>query len=95
MSKYGNPSPLFLFWSKLVLPSLSQVQSGRRAFAESLDSDENFKHQHMLLCRDIGSLIHLRTFWESLAKEMFFFWVKNSVSWARSELFYGIYYILY
>ena len=34
MSKYGNPSPLFLFWSKLVYPSLSQVQGGRRAFAE-------------------------------------------------------------
>ena len=60
---------------------------------KSLDSDKNFKHQHMLLCRDIGSLIHLRTFWESLAKEMFFFGSKTV--FLGQEVHYHMVYIAY
>ena len=36
----------------------------------------------------------LRTFWETLGKKVLF-WVKNSVSRARSALFHGIYCIFY
>ena len=46
---------------------------------KSLDLDNNFKPKHTLFCRD------LRTFWRSLGKKVPF-WVKNSVSWARSYM---------
>ena len=51
---------------------VSEVVRGHRGpLPKSLDSDENFKPQHTLFCRD------LRTFWKSLDKKVPFFGQKQ------------------
>ena len=57
---------------------------------KSLDSDENFKPEHTLFCRELRFVAIYALFGELWAKKEPF-WVKNSVSWARSELLHGIY----
>ena len=56
---------------------------------KSLDSDENFKPEHTLFCRDLRIF-----FWRSLGKKSAFLG-KNSASLARSALLHGIYCIFY
>ena len=57
---------------------------------KSLDSDENFKPEHTLFCRELGFVAITHFFWRSLGIKSAFLG-KNSVSWARSALLHGIY----
>ena len=61
---------------------------------KSLDSDENFKPEHTLFCRELRFVAIYALFGDLWAKKVPF-WVKNSISWARSALLHGIYCILY
>ena len=61
---------------------------------KSLDSDENFKPEHTLFCRELRFVAIHALFGDLWAKKVPF-WVKNSVSWARSALLHGIYCIFY
>ena len=60
----------------------------------SLDSDENFKPEHTLFCRELRFVAIYALFGDLWAKKVSF-WVKNSVFWARSTLLHGIYCIFY
>ena len=61
---------------------------------ESLDSDESFKSEHTLFYRKLRFVAICARFGDLWAKKVPF-WVKNSVSWARSALLHGIYCIFY
>ena len=61
---------------------------------KSLDSDENNKPEHTLFCRELRFVAIYALFGDLWAKKVPF-WVKNSVSWARSALLYGIYCIFH
>ena len=61
---------------------------------KSLDSDENFKPELTLFCRELRFVAIHALFGDLLSKKVPF-WVKNSVSWARSALLHGIYCIFY
>ena len=61
---------------------------------KSLDSDENFKPEHTLFCRKLRFVAIYTLFGDLWAKKVPF-WVKNSVSWARSALLHGIYCIFH
>ena len=61
---------------------------------KSLDSDENFKPEHTLFCQELRFVAIYILFGDLWAKKVPF-WVKNSVSWARSALLHGIYCIFY
>ena len=61
---------------------------------KSLDSDENFKPEHMLFCGELRFVAICALFGDLWAKKVPF-WVKNSISWARSALLHGIYCISY
>ena len=61
---------------------------------KSLDSDENFKPEHTLFCRELRFVAIYAHFGDLWAKNVPF-WFKNSVSWARSALLHGIYCIFY
>ena len=52
---------------------------------KSLDSDENFKPEHTLFCRELRFVAIYALFGDLWAKKVPF-WVKNSVSWKRSAL---------
>ena len=55
-----------------------------------LDSDENFKPEHRLFWRELSFIAIYALFGDLWAKKVPF-WVKNSVSWARSAQLHGIY----
>ena len=59
-----------------------------------LDSDENFRPEHTLFCSELRFVTIYALFGDLWAKKVTF-WVKNSVSWARSALLHGIYCIFY
>ena len=61
---------------------------------KSLDLDENFKPEHMLFCRELR-LVAIYALYGVLWSKKVPFWVKNSVSWARSALLHGVYCIFY
>ena len=61
---------------------------------KSLDSDENFKPKHTLFFRELR-FVAICTLSRDLFAKKLPFWVKNSVSWARSALLHGIYCIFY
>ena len=61
---------------------------------KSLDSEENFKPEHTLFCRELRFVLIYALFGDLWAKKVPF-WVKNSVLWARSALLHSIYCILY
>ena len=61
---------------------------------KSLDSDEDFKPEHTLFCRELRFVAIYALFGDLWAKKVPF-WVKNSVFWARSALLRGIYCIFY
>ena len=62
---------------------------------KSLDSDENFKLEHTLFCRELRFVaIYALFFLRSLGIKSAFLG-KNSASWARSALLHGIYGIFY
>ena len=62
---------------------------------KSLDSDENFKPEHTLFCRELRFVaIYALFFFRSWGKKSAFLG-KNSAFWARSALLYGIYCIFY
>ena len=61
---------------------------------KSLDSDKNFKLEHTLFCRELRFVAIYALFGDLWAK-IVPFWVKNSVSWARSALLHGIYCIFH
>ena len=70
------------------------VQGHGGPLPKSLDSDENFKPEHTLFCRKFRFVAMYALFLDLLAKKVPF-WVKNSVSWARSALLHGIYCIFH
>ena len=57
-------------------------------------ADENFKPEHMLFCRELR-FVAIYAFFGDLWTKKVPFWVKNSVSWAKSALLHGKYCILY
>ena len=61
---------------------------------KSLDSDENFKPEHALFCRELRFVAIYALFGDLWAKKVPF-WVKNSVSRARCTLLHGIYCIFH
>ena len=61
---------------------------------KSLDSDENIKPEHTLFCCKLRFVAIYALFGDLWAK-IVPFWVKNSVSWARSALLHGIYCIFH
>ena len=61
---------------------------------KSLDLNENFKPKHTLFCRELRFVAIYTLFGDLWAKKVTF-WVKNSVSWARSALLHGIYCIFH
>ena len=61
---------------------------------KSLDPDENFKPKHTLFCLELRFVAIYALFGDLWAKKVPF-WVKNSVSWARSALLHGIYCIFH
>ena len=63
------------------------VRGHRGPPPKSLDSDENFKPEHTLFCRELRFVAIYALFGD--------LWVKNSVSWARSALLHGIYCIFH
>ena len=70
------------------------VQGHGGPLPKSLDSDENFKPEHTLFCRELRFVAIYTLFGDLWAKKVPF-WVKNSVSWARSALLHGIYCIFH
>ena len=67
---------------------------GSKQGGRSLEWDENFKPEHTLFCRDLRFVAIYALFGDLWAKKVPF-WVKNSVSWARSALLHGIYCIFH
>ena len=61
---------------------------------KNLDSDENFKPEHTLFCRELR-FVAIYALIEDLWAKKAPFWVKNNVSRARSALLHGIYCIFY
>ena len=61
---------------------------------KGLDSDENFKPEHMLFCQKLR-FVAIYALFGDLWVEKVPFLAKNSVSWARSALLHGIYCIFY
>ena len=85
----------FLTVFVLVLPRVAEVvREHRGSPPKSLDSDENLKPEHTLFCRELRFVVIYALFGDLWAKKVPF-WVKNSVSWARSALLNGIYCIFY
>ena len=70
------------------------VRGHRGPPPKNLDSDENFKPEHTLFCRELRFVATNALFGDLWAKKLPF-WVKNSVSWARSALLHGIYCIFH
>ena len=70
------------------------VRGHRGPPPKSLDSDENFKPEHALFCRELRFVEIYALFLRSLGKKSAFL-RKNSASWARSALLHGIYCIFY
>ena len=99
MNKYFQS---ILFWIIVNDPELQILQSRVAEVVrghggpppKSLDSGENFKPQHALFCRELGFVAINALFGDLWAKKVPF-WVKNSISWARSALLHGIYYIFH
>ena len=74
---------------------VAEVARGHRGPPpKSLDSDANFKPKHMLFCRELR-FVAIHAHFEDLWAKKVPFWVKNSVSWARSALLHGIYCIFH
>ena len=61
---------------------------------QNFDLGENFKPEHSLYCRKLRFVVIYALFGDLQAKKVPF-WVKNSISWARSALLHGIYCIFY
>ena len=72
---------------------LYHASQGGKSCTE-LDSEENFKPEHTLFCRELRFVAIYALFGDLWAKKVPF-WVKNSVSWARSALLHGIYCIFH
>ena len=90
---------IFLIWSGLITKCMRiRVAEVAREHGwhppKSLDSDENFKPEHTLFCRELRFVAIYALFGDLWAKKVPF-WVKNSVSWARSALLHGIYCIFH
>ena len=93
-----------VFWAKRWQDQRQGVVSGGRVAEvvrehgwhppKILDSDGNFKPEHTLFCRELRFVAIYALFGDLWAKKVPF-WVKNSVSWARSALLHGIYCIFY
>ena len=61
---------------------------------KSLDSDENFKPEHTLFCRELRFVAIYALFLEIFGQKSAFLG-KNSASWARSALLHCIYCIFH
>ena len=97
LGKTSQKTTPFLNWtlSKLPLTRVAEVvRRHKRPLPKSLDSDESFKLQNTLFCRDIKICCDLRTFWKTLGRKSAF-WVKRVFFWVRSALLHSIYSILY
>ena len=72
-----------------LLVRVAEVVQGHGGLpSKSLDSDENFKPKHTLFCRKLR-FVALYVLFGNLCAKKVPFWVKNSVSWARSALLHG------
>ena len=79
------------FTPDLVLDRVAEVVRGHGGPPpKSLDSDGNLKPKRTLFCRKVRFVAIYALFGDLWAKKVPF-WVKNSVSWARSALLHGIY----
>ena len=77
------------------LSRVAEVVRGHRGPPpKSLDSDKNFKPKQTLFRRELRCVTIYALFGDLWAKQVPF-WVKNSVSWARSALLHGIYCIFH
>ena len=56
---------------------------------KSLDSAENFKPEYTLFCRELRFVAIYALFGDLWAKKVPF-WVKNSISWAKSALLHDM-----
>ena len=91
--RYSDTSP----WGGLVVGRgrVAEVVWGHGGpLPKSLDSDENFKPEHMLFCRKSRFVAIYALFGDLWAKKVLF-GVKDSVSWARNALLHGKYYIFH
>ena len=82
---------------QIICESEERIYQGGRSCAgargaptKKFDSDGNFKSEHTLFCPKLRFVAIYALFGDLLAKKVPF-WVKNSVSWARSALLHGIY----
>ena len=62
--------------------------------AEKFGLRQNFEPKYTLFCRELRFVAIYTLFGDLWAKKVPF-WVKNSVSWARSALLHGVYCIFY
>ena len=83
-------SSLIMIYIVIVIRVAEVVRGHGGPPPKSLDSDENFKPEHSLVCRKLRFVAIYAFFGDLWAKKVPF-WVKNSVSWARSALLHGIY----
>ena len=85
---------LLLIWQGIATRVAEVVREHGGPPPKSLDSDENFKPEYALFCRELRFVAIYTLFGDLWAKKVPF-WVKNSVSWARSALLHGIYCIFH
>ena len=89
VSRVHGPASLPRTPYVVVYIRMAEVERG--GLPKCLDSDENFKPEHTLFCRELRFAAIYRDLW---AKKLPF-WVKNGVSWAISALIHDKYYIFY
>ena len=77
-----------MYWFALLIRVAEVAREHGWHPPKSLDSDENFKP-------DIRYFVAIYTLFGDLWAKKVPFWVKNSVSWARSALLHGIYCIFH
>ena len=83
---------MFITRNILVFKRVAEVPRGHRWHPpKSLDLDENFKSE---FCRELR-FVTINTLFGDLWPKKVPFWVKNSISWAKSALLNGIYCIFY
>ena len=94
--KTGILKQIVLWWWTAVMQMMERTRVAEVAREhgwhppKSLDSDENFKPEHTLFCCELR-IVAIYAFFGDLWAKKGPFWVKNSVSWARSALLHGIY----
>ena len=92
---WANEKPfLIVAWPSSVYSSCSKAESSIGHLVFFYSGNENFKPEHTLFCRKLRFIAIYALFGDLWAKKVPF-WVKNSVSWARSALLHSIYCIFH